>query len=100
MRLLYRLGRQSASGVLTLSSPGQTRGEMFVLRRGALVVPAGHLGADSELARKAALARLVRPTLRDDGALVAEIDDLRRLLRKVGQNLAGEAADAPGDPGA
>lgn len=60
MRLLYRLGRQAASGVLTLSSPNTARGEMFVLRRGALVVPAGHLGADGELARKAALARLVR----------------------------------------
>ncbi|MCC6919853.1 MAG: MarR family transcriptional regulator [Alphaproteobacteria bacterium] len=34
------------------------------------------------------------------GLSAAEIDDLRRLLRKVGQNLAGEAADAPGDPGA
>ncbi|MGE0401960.1 MAG: J domain-containing protein [Kofleriaceae bacterium] len=72
VRLLYRLGRQCASGVLTLSSPGHARGEMFVLRRGALVVPASHLGADGELARKAALARLARLVATDELLAVFE----------------------------
>lgn len=72
VRLLYRLGRQNASGMLTLSSPGQVRGEMFVLRRGALVVPASHLGADGELARKAALSRLARLVATDELAAVFE----------------------------
>lgn len=72
MRLLYRLGRQTASGVLTLSSPGQVRGEVFVLRRGSLVVPASHLGADGELARKAALSRLARLVATDELLAVFE----------------------------
>jgi hypothetical protein len=54
VRWLYRLGRQSASGILTLTATGSRRGEVFVLRRGAVVV------ADGELARKTLVARLVR----------------------------------------
>ena len=54
VRWLYRLGRQSASGILTITPEGSRRGEVFVLRRGAVVV------ADGELARRALIARLVR----------------------------------------
>src|SRR5215208_6041601 len=53
VRLLYRLGRHAANGVLTLSAPA-TRSEVLVLRRGAAVC------ADGELAKRALLARLVR----------------------------------------
>jgi len=53
MRLLYRLGRQAANGVLTLTVR-TARPEVFVLRRGAVVCAAG------ELARRAVVARLVR----------------------------------------
>ncbi len=53
VRLIYRLGRQTASGVLTLSC-GSSRGEVFVLRRGAVIV------AEGELAKRALTARLSR----------------------------------------
>lgn len=51
---LYRLGRSTASGLLTLTTSTSTRGEVFVLRRGGIVVP------DGELAKRAAMARLQR----------------------------------------
>ncbi|MGE0872312.1 MAG: J domain-containing protein [Kofleriaceae bacterium] len=56
VRLLYRLGRDAASGMLTLAATGGTdrRREMFVLRRGQVVV------GDTELAVKALGARLAR----------------------------------------
>jgi hypothetical protein len=54
VRLLYRLGRHGASGVLTITTPGSHRAEVFVLRRGAMML------ADGELARKALVGRLVR----------------------------------------
>jgi DnaJ-domain-containing protein 1 len=54
VRMLYRLGRQSASGILTLTPEASRRGEVFVLRRGAVVVP------DGEPARRALISRLVR----------------------------------------
>ena len=53
MRLVYRLGRHAASGVLTLTAPA-ARPEVFVLRRGAAVC------ADGELARRGLVARLAR----------------------------------------
>ena len=53
-RALYRLGRQSASGILTITPAGSRRGDVFVLRRGCVVV------ADGELARRALVSRLVR----------------------------------------
>lgn len=53
VRLLYRLGRAGASGVLTLSADS-SRNEVFVLRRGAVVI------AEGEGARKACTARLAR----------------------------------------
>jgi DnaJ-domain-containing protein 1 len=87
VRLLYRLGRQGASGVLTLSpqrsrasalSDAYTSGraELFVLRRGAVVLPEG------ELAKRTLIARLAR--------LVAE--------GELGCVFEGGAASAP--PGA
>lgn len=58
VRALYRLGRQGASGVLTLSTDdawrGRSRNEVFVLRRGAVMVGEG------ELARRTLAARLIR----------------------------------------
>jgi DnaJ-domain-containing protein 1 len=54
VRWLYRLGRQSGSGILTITPQGSHRGEVFVLRRGAIVV------ADGELARRTLIVRLVR----------------------------------------
>ncbi|HEX7844101.1 MAG TPA: hypothetical protein VF469_41785, partial [Kofleriaceae bacterium] len=53
VRLLYRLGRHAASGVLTLT-PRPSRPEVFVLRRGAAVC------ADGDLARRGLTARLAR----------------------------------------
>ena len=53
VRLLYRQGRAATSGILTLSGAGH-RGEVFVLRRGQLLL------GDSELAQKALLSRLAR----------------------------------------
>jgi len=53
VRLLYRLGRQSASGVLTINAR-LARSEVFVLRRGHAMV------GDGELARKTLVARLAR----------------------------------------
>jgi len=66
VRALYRLGRQTASGILTITADGSRRGEVFVLRRGAVVV------ADGELARRALLARLVRLVALDGVALEFE----------------------------
>ncbi len=59
VRLVYRLGRQEASGVLTVTGRG-ARSEAFVLRRGCAVV------GDGELAKKALVARLVRLAGQDD----------------------------------
>ncbi len=80
MRLLYRLGRQGASGVLTLSprvpsssslSPARDgfasgRAEVFVLRRGAAVLP------DGELAKRALISRLSRLVALDEVGCVFE----------------------------
>lgn len=54
VRLLYRLGRQAASGVLTITIAGSHRAEIFVLRRGAVML------AEGELAKRALVGRLVR----------------------------------------
>jgi DnaJ-domain-containing protein 1 len=66
VRWLYRRGRRSASGILTLTPAGSRRGEVFVLRRGAVVV------ADGELARKTLLARLTRLVALDDVLIAFE----------------------------
>ena len=57
VRFLYRLGRQQASGVLTIraaSNGTSARGEVFVLRRGAVIL------AEGELATRTLVSRLVR----------------------------------------
>jgi DnaJ-domain-containing protein 1 len=69
VRYLYRLGRRAASGVLTITvaaakhaaptdpmarGSGSARAEIFVLRRGAVVL------ADGDLARRASIARIAR----------------------------------------
>lgn len=66
VRALYRLGRQSASGILTITPALSRRGDVFVLRRGCVVV------ADGELARRALIARLVRLVALDDVELEFE----------------------------
>jgi DnaJ-domain-containing protein 1 len=53
VKLLYRLGRQRASGVLTVSGGG-ARDEVFVLRRGAILCP------HAELAQRTLTGRLAR----------------------------------------
>lgn len=58
VRLLYRLGRQGASGVLTIHARS-TRAEIFVLRRGHAIV------AGDEHAKKALVSRLVRLSSED-----------------------------------
>jgi DnaJ-domain-containing protein 1 len=55
VRLMYRLGRHAASGMLTLAARGAVP-EVFVLRRGGVVC------ADGELARRGLVARLARLT--------------------------------------
>lgn len=51
VRLLYRLGHQQASGILSLTAPGVR--EVFALRRGGIVV-------HDELAKRTQIARLAR----------------------------------------
>ncbi len=65
VRLLYRLGRQGASGLLTVASPSVRR-EMFVLRRGHVVL------AEGEPARRALTARLERLLVVDAAELLFE----------------------------
>lgn len=68
VRLLYRLGRHGASGVLTLRPPGAgARPEVFVLRRGAAIA-----GAATELARRAVTSRLARHVAMEELSLVFE----------------------------
>jgi DnaJ-domain-containing protein 1 len=65
VRLIYRLGRHGASGMLKLTPFGE-RTECFVLRRGNAMVGEG------ELAKRALLARFVRLVSTDDVALLFE----------------------------
>src|SRR5438445_6204965 len=51
---LYRLGRRNASGILTITAAGSPRNEVFVLRRGGVIL------ADAELAKRALVQRLAR----------------------------------------
>lgn len=57
---LYRLGRRAASGVLTITPAGSPRNEVFVLRRGAIVLAddTAKRGLQQRLARLVALDRL------------------------------------------
>ena len=67
--MLYRLGKQAASGILTITPGAHSlgRGEVFVLRRGGIV-----LSSSDELARRALHARLVRLVVLDGAMLVFE----------------------------
>lgn len=55
--MLYRLGRQASSGVLTITVAGTSRAEIFVLRRGAIVLGEGD-AARRRLARLAVVERM------------------------------------------
>ncbi len=61
-RFIYRLGRQHASGVLTITAR-LARSEVFVLRRGHAMVGEG------ELAKRTLIARLARLVGQDVGVL-------------------------------
>lgn len=52
--VLYRLGRQAASGVLTITVAGTARAEIFVLRRGSVML------SDGDVAKRTATLRLAR----------------------------------------
>jgi DnaJ-domain-containing protein 1 len=54
VKVLYRLGRSGASGVLTMTVAGTARAEIFVLRRGAIVI------SDGDAARRTCASRLAR----------------------------------------
>jgi DnaJ-domain-containing protein 1 len=64
--VLYRLGRQAASGVLTITATGSPKNEVFVLRRGAVMI------ADGDPAKRALVSRLVRLVALDHVRLVFE----------------------------
>jgi len=54
VKVLYRLGRSAASGLLTMTVAGTARAEIFVLRRGAVVI------SDGDTARRMLVSRLAR----------------------------------------
>ncbi|MGE5184367.1 MAG: J domain-containing protein [Acidobacteriota bacterium] len=70
VRALYRLGRQGGSGVLTVGGAGP-RDEVFVLRRGAVVVSEGEFARRALQARLARLVALDRVTLGFAGGVTA-----------------------------
>jgi DnaJ-domain-containing protein 1 len=59
VRVLYRLGKSGASGVLTLTARA-TRAEVFVLRRGATIIRSTGTVGDMELAKRMLVSRLAR----------------------------------------
>ncbi|MEJ7601856.1 MAG: J domain-containing protein [Kofleriaceae bacterium] len=65
VRLVYRLGRHAASGVLTIAAHAN-RAEIFVLRRGLAVV------GDGELAKRTLVARLARLVAEPELTIVFE----------------------------
>ena len=85
VRVLYRLGRQGGSGVLTIAadlrsapidfvtrgSAAGARDEVFVLRRGAVVVTEGEFARRALHARLARLVALERVTLGFAGGVAA-----------------------------
>jgi DnaJ-domain-containing protein 1 len=85
IRLIYRLGRHGASGVLTIGPrPPAARPEVFVLRRGLALSGEGRAGPEErraedrarssidELARRTVGARLARLVAQGEAALVFE----------------------------
>lgn len=71
VRLLYRLGRNAASGLLTLTTPGSQRAEIFVLRRGAVMLADGDAARRTLVARLARLVALDRLTVVFEGGIAA-----------------------------
>jgi DnaJ-domain-containing protein 1 len=67
-RVLYRLGHESACGVLTIRG---ARGEVFVLRRGAIVVPPGDDAAHVVVGRLKRLVAHDRSELLFEGGVTA-----------------------------
>ena len=65
VKQLYRLGRQSASGVLTIDR------EVFVLRRGAVMCAESALAKKQLASRLARVVALERPVVRWDGGVTA-----------------------------
>jgi hypothetical protein len=63
VKILYRLGRSAASGVLTMTVTGTARAEIFVLRRGAVVISDGDGAKRTLVGRLARLASVERLTL-------------------------------------
>lgn len=63
---LYRFGRRNASGILTITAHGSPRNEVFVLRRGSVIL------ADADVAKRALVQRLVRLVALDRVTLVFE----------------------------
>lgn len=71
VRVLYRLGRQAASGVLTITTPGSQRAEIFVLRRGAVMLADGDAARRTLVSRLARLVALDRLTVLFEGGITA-----------------------------
>lgn len=98
VRALYRLGRQGASGVLTVRA---ARDEVFVLRRGAVVVPEGELAKRTLQARLARLVALDGVTMTFAGGVAAYPPGAPHAVSLAGwarahleQQLDGSLADA------
>jgi len=70
VKILYRLGRQDASGLLAIAI-ASPRPETFVLRRGGVMCPAGELPRRALGARLARLCALDRVTVSFDGGIAA-----------------------------
>lgn len=71
LALLYRLGCQKASGVLTICFSASESREVFVLRRGAVMVGEGELARRMLVARLARLVSLHRFTVAFQGGVSA-----------------------------
>ena len=71
VKVLYRLGRSAASGVLTMTVAGTARAEIFVLRRGAVVIGEGDAARKSLVGRLARLASVEKLALVFDSGVTA-----------------------------
>lgn len=74
VKTLYRLGRHQASGILLVRAPAQSGasvGEMFVLRRGAVVVGEGELARRLQIARLDSLCAADRVSIEFQGGVNA-----------------------------
>jgi hypothetical protein len=71
VKLLYRLGRNGASGVLTITVAGTARAEIFVLRRGAVMMGEGEAARKTLVGRLARLASVERLALNFESGVTA-----------------------------